>query len=180
LASKKKRERLSEGGAAARPCSATDAALLHAALGFVTRGLKHDGRRAAPIAEIHELEAPLLARLGWPHAEGTLAVAVRARAEPALLDAVGQLVLVLGVDGCKRLHYELCVATRSETTRRKLAAVRGLARLYSALKESAPAHIPEAVPFVAELVEDGELEVRQEALALMRSLEQLTGEELMH
>jgi hypothetical protein len=36
------------------------------------------------------------------------------------------------------------------------------------------------VPFVAELVEDGELEVRQEALALMRSLEQLTGEELMH
>ena len=179
-ASKKKRKRLSEGGAAALPCSATDAALLHAALGFVTRGLKHDGRRAAPIAEIHELEAPLLARLGWPHAEGAVAVAVRARAEPALLDALGQLVLVLGVDGCKRLHYELCVATRSETTRRKLAAVRGLARLYGALKESAPAHIPEAVPFVAELVEDGELEVRQEALALMRSLEQLTGEELMH
>ena len=73
------------------PGSATDAALLHAALGFVTRGLKHDGRRATPIAEIHELAAPLLARLGWPHAEGTLVVAVRARAEPALLDAVGQL-----------------------------------------------------------------------------------------
>jgi len=58
---------------------------------------------------------------------------VSARAEPALLDAVGQLVLVLGVDGCKRLHYELCVATRSEATRRMLAAVRGLARLYGAL-----------------------------------------------
>ena len=114
LASKKKRERLSEGGAAARPCSATDAALLHAALGIVTRGLKPDGRRAAPTAEIYELEAPLLARLVWPYAEGTLAVAVRARAEPALLDAAGQLVLVLGVDGCKRLHYELCVATRSD------------------------------------------------------------------
>jgi hypothetical protein len=82
LASKKKRERLSEGGAAARPCSATDAALLHAALGIVTRGLKPDGRRAAPTAEIYELEAPLLARLVWPYAEGTLAVAVRARAEP--------------------------------------------------------------------------------------------------
>ena len=64
---------------------------------------------------------------------------------------------------CKRLHYELCVATRAEAARRKLAAVRGLARLYGALKESAPAHIPEAVPFVAELLEDSELEVRQEA-----------------
>jgi hypothetical protein len=83
LASKKKRERLSEGGAAARPCSATDAALLHAALGIVTRGLKPDGRRAAPTAEIYELEAPLLARLVWPYAEGTLAVAVRARARRA-------------------------------------------------------------------------------------------------
>ena len=62
-------------------------------------------------------------------------------------------------NGCKRLHYEL--------SRRH------------ALRDDAPTH-PEAVPFVAELVEDGELEVRQEALALMRSLEQLTGEELMH
>ena len=41
--------------------------------------------------------------------------------------------------------------------------MRGLARLYGALKESAPAHIPEAVPFVAELLEDSELQVRPQA-----------------
>ena len=70
---------------------------------------------------------------------------VSARAEPALLDAVGQLVLVLGVDGCKRLHYELCVATRSEATRRMLAAVRGLARLYGALNLQTSPSPPHAV-----------------------------------
>ena len=41
--------------------------------------------------------------------------------------------------------------------------MRGLARLYGTLKESAPAHIPEAVPFVAELLEDSELQVRPQA-----------------
>ena len=158
----------------------TDAALLHATLHFVTAGLRHDGRRAAPIAEIHELEAALLSRLGWPVApDGDQARAVRARAEPALLDAVAQLVSVLGVDGCKRFHYELCIATRSETTCRKLAALRGLSRLYGALRESGLTHIPEAVPFVAEFVEDGDLDVRQEALALMRTLETMTGDTLL-
>ena len=86
----------------------------------------------------------------------------------------------VGVDGSKRLHYELCVATRAETPSTRLGALRGLARLYATLKDSALTHIPEAVPFVAELVEDGELEVRREALALMKTLEELAGDTLLH
>ena len=177
---RKKRPRLSEPAGGGAPCSATDAALLRAALHFVTLGLRHDGRKAAPIAEIHELEGALLSRLGWPLApDGELARAVRARAEPVLLDAVAQLAAVLGVDGCKQLHYELCVASRAEATPRRLAALRALSRLYGALKDSGLSHVPEAVPFVAELVEDGDMDVRQEALALMRALEQLTGDTLL-
>ena len=107
------------------------------------------------------------------------AEAARGRVEPALLDALAQLVHALGVDASKQLHYALCGATRAEAVPARRAAMRGLARLYAVLKQHALTHVPEAVPFVAELVEDGDLEVRKEALALMRSLEDLAGEELM-
>jgi len=86
------------------------------------------------------------------------------------------LVRSLGVSESKRLHFELCNRTRSEETRKKLGALRGLATLYEALGADALVYVAEAVPFVSELMEDAETSVRTEALELMRVLESLSEE----
>ena len=61
-AAKKKRKRPAEeaeqpaaaaGAGAAVACGPTEAALLHATLGFVCRGLRHDGRYTSPVSPLH-------------------------------------------------------------------------------------------------------------------------------
>ena len=59
----------------------------------------------------------------------------------------------------------------------RLGALRGLGRLYTVLGDAALMHVPNAVPFVTELVEDGEEDVRAEAAATLKQLEGLAKEE---
>lgn len=116
-----------------------------------------------PVEQLRTLEKALITRLSWqPHA--TLL--------PALLGAIGALATYLGVDGCKPLHYELCMATQAEDEVQRRSAVRGLQKLYAVLPDAVLVHSPEAVPFLSELLEDSDPEARAHALDLLNTLEQ--------
>ena len=90
---------------------------------------------------------------------------------------VGEVALCLGAEGASQLHADLCMASRSDDGPTRLGALRGLGRLYTVLGDAALMHVPNAVPFVTELVEDGEEDVRAEAAATLKQLEALAKEE---
>lgn len=95
-----------------------------------------------------------------------------------MLSALSALVTCLGPSESKRLHFELCHRTRAEEARKKRGALRGLSSLYSSLGADGIVYVAEAVPFVSELMEDAEVDVRTEAVELMRALEALSEEGL--
>lgn len=74
-----------------------------------------------------------------------------------MLSALGALVRSLGAVEAKRLHYQLCHATRVESSRLKVGALRGLVTMYSVLANDGLLHVAEAVPFVSELMEDADV-----------------------
>ena len=117
--------------------------------------------------------------IGWMGrpAGGGRAALVRARVEGAVLEMVGEVALCLGAEGASQLHADLCMASRSDDGPTRLGALRGLGRLYTVLGDAALMHVPNAVPFVTELVEDGEEDVRAEAAATLKQLEGLAKEE---
>lgn len=153
-----KRRRL--GAAAAEPD--LEVAVTRALATFLELGFTHEPERP-PAEQLRALEKALISRLGWPPA---------AMLVPALLGAVGALAASLGVDGCKPLHYELCMATQADDEAQRRGAVRGLQRLYTTLPDAVLVHSPEAVPFLSELLEDADPEARACALELLNTLEQ--------
>ena len=86
-----------------------------------------------------------------------------------MLSTLGALVQALGVSEAKRVHYLLCHATRDEATRPKVAALRGLAKMYSVLANDGLLYVAEAVPFVSELMEDAETVSSRSTRSLCRS-----------
>lgn len=68
--------------------------------------------------------------------------------------------------------------TRSPSARTRLAALEAAAQLVSRLREEYLVLLPEALPFLAELLEDPELAVEARAKELLRQLEALSGESL--
>jgi len=147
-----------------KPLASTEVALCRAIGRFVEVGFLHSVEVSA--AQLRGLEAALLRRLSQPAC---------APIEEQLLDALAAIVAAIGEEACKPLHYMLCMATRSDDVVERRAAVRALKRLYSTLRDAALMHMPEAVPFISELLEDGEADVRSEAVGLMRELEALNG-----
>jgi U3 small nucleolar RNA-associated protein 10 len=96
--------------------------------------------------------------------------------------AVGALVQMAVAGGSdvvwKPLHHALLLATRGGSTRAKLLALGGVSRLAELLREDYLNLLPEALGFIAELVEDGELAVEAAAQGLLAQLEGLSGEKL--
>lgn len=96
--------------------------------------------------------------------------------------AVGALVQIAVAGGSdvvwKPLHHALLLATRGGTTRAKLLALGGVSRLADLLREDYLNLLPEALGFIAELVEDGEVAVEAAAQGLLAQLEGLSGEKL--
>jgi U3 small nucleolar RNA-associated protein 10 len=96
--------------------------------------------------------------------------------------AVGALVQMAVAGGSdvvwKPLHHALLLATRGGTPRAKLLALGGVSRLADLLREDYLNLLPEALGFIAELVEDGELAVEAAAQGLLAQLEGLSGEKL--
>jgi|TARA_B100000513_G_scaffold186290_1_gene107931 U3 small nucleolar RNA-associated protein 10 len=135
-------------------------ALTRAILVFVELGMLHGG--TVPERELRTLEKALVASLGFSELRAL---------EASLLACLGALIGALGPDGSPALHHALCMATRSERLEQRLGALRGLARIYDTLGNSALSLAPEAMPFLSEMLEDGDQDIRAEALSLMRTNE---------
>jgi U3 small nucleolar RNA-associated protein 10 len=70
------------------------------------------------------------------------------------------------------------MASRGGSVRAKLLALGGVSRLVGLLREEYLMLLPEALPFIAELLEDGEVGVEAGAQGLVAQMEALSGERL--
>jgi hypothetical protein len=95
-----------------------------------------------------------------------------------LAAAVGALGGALGGAGCARLHFELCALSRDEAAAARLQALRCLGALYAALGADGAVHVAEAVPALAELLEDADEPVEAAARALLKEVAAATGEDV--
>ena len=75
-------------------------------------------------------------------------------------------------------HVQVLMATRSPSQAARKAAVASLAALAKRLATDYLPLLPEALPFLAELLEDVEPHVRAAASQLVVQLEALSGEKL--
>ena len=110
-----------------------------------------------------------------------------AAADAAAAAAAGALV-ALGLAGgsdaaWKPLNHALLIAARgagggARGARAKLLALGAVSRLVAALREEWLVLVPEVLPFLAELVEDGEAAVEAAAQGLLAQLEEVSGEKL--
>jgi U3 small nucleolar RNA-associated protein 10 len=97
----------------------------------------------------------------------------------AALGALLQMAVAGGSDiTWKPLHHALLMATRGGSLRAKLLALGGVSRLVELLKEEYLMLLPEALPFLSELIEDGDVAVEGAAQGLVVQLEELSGEKL--
>lgn len=131
----------------------------------------------APDPEVLPLLQPdsgLEAALG-PEAKENLDIPAR-----AVIACLAQMALAPGgSDGRWRpLNHAVLMATRAGELRTRLAALEGVAALANALQEEYLVLLPEALPFLAELLEDGQHEVEARAATTLRALETLSGEDL--
>lgn len=78
----------------------------------------------------------------------------------------------------KPLHHAVLMATRGGSVRAKLLGLGVVSKLAELLREEYLMLLPEALPFVAELVEEGEVAVEGAAQGLIAQLEALSGERL--
>jgi U3 small nucleolar RNA-associated protein 10 len=96
--------------------------------------------------------------------------------------AVGALLAVAVAGGSdvvwKPLHHALLMSTRGGSVRAKLLALGAVSRLVAELREEYLMLLPEALPFIAELVEEGEVAVEAAAQGLIAQMEALSGERL--
>ncbi|KAF6260626.1 hypothetical protein COO60DRAFT_1700230 [Scenedesmus sp. NREL 46B-D3] len=96
--------------------------------------------------------------------------------------AVGALLQMATTGGSdvywKPLHHAVLMVTRGGGVRAKLLGLGAVSRLAELLREEYLMLLPEALPFVAELMEDGEVAVEGAAQGLVAQLEALSGERL--
>lgn len=110
-----------------------------------------------------------------PEAQEALDVLAR-----ALVACLAQMALAAGGGDARwrPLNHAVLMATRSPELRTRVAALEAAAALANALQEEYLPLLPEALPFLAELLEDGQHEVEARAAATLRALEALSGEDL--
>lgn len=70
------------------------------------------------------------------------------------------------------------MATRSESKIERTRALEVICQLVDRLLEEYVILLPEAMPFMAELLEDPELSIQNKTRKLLRQLEAITGESL--
>ena len=78
----------------------------------------------------------------------------------------------------KALHYQLLLKSRSNAAQVRLGSLDALAALVEKLGEDYLALLPEAIPFLAELLEDDVDEVEAAALSTIAHMEEILGEPL--
>ncbi len=70
------------------------------------------------------------------------------------------------------------MATRSDLSLERSRALEVVTQLVERLNEEYVVLLPEAMPFLAELLEDPELTIQNKTRQLLRKLEEITGESL--
>lgn len=70
------------------------------------------------------------------------------------------------------------MATRSDLSLERSRALEVISQLIERLNEEYVILLPEAMPFLAELLEDPELTIQNKTRQLLRKLEEITGESL--
>lgn len=73
---------------------------------------------------------------------------------------------------------QVLMASRSENAKERRRSLEVVVRLVDRLGEEYVILLPEAMPFLAELLEDPELHIQNETRKLLHKLEELTGENL--
>lgn len=76
------------------------------------------------------------------------------------------------------LNHAVLMVTRSDHVRARLAALESVMAIANALQEEYLSLIPEALPFLAELLEDEDQTVEAHAATALKRLEELSGEDL--
>lgn len=97
----------------------------------------------------------------------------------AVIGCLSAMVVAAGSDALwKPLNHQVLMQTRSPLPRTRLCALEAVAQFVVRLREEYLVLLPEALPFLAELVEDVEVGVQERAKQLLRQLEELSGESL--
>ncbi|CAB3368383.1 Hypothetical predicted protein [Cloeon dipterum] len=78
----------------------------------------------------------------------------------------------------KQLHYQILLKTRSNTTMVRLVAIEAIQSFAEVLREDLLPLLPEAIPFIAELLEDEDPVVEKRTQEVARELEKILGEPL--
>ena len=96
-----------------------------------------------------------------------------------LVPVLGSVVSAAGSGGTwRRLKVSVLYLCREKASRRRLAALHTIEELCVSAKENYLELLPETVPFLSELLEDENHEVEAQCQALIRRIEEVTGESL--
>lgn len=76
------------------------------------------------------------------------------------------------------LNHAVLMASRSEDPCTRLLSLEAVAVLANSLSDEYLPLLPEALPFLAELLEDVEGQVERRAAGVVKALEELSGEDL--
>ncbi|KAA6423835.1 MAG: U3snoRNP10 and NUC211 domain-containing protein, partial [Trebouxia sp. A1-2] len=98
----------------------------------------------------------------------------------AVVSALVQMAVTANNDALwKSLNHQTLMATRSQrSVSKRLRAVAAVEGLVGRMREEYLLLLPETIPFVAELLEDPEHQVRVVTQRLIKTLEELSGESL--
>jgi U3 small nucleolar RNA-associated protein 10 len=140
------------------------------------------------VAQLHAPPPPHLLAILEQGAEGEAGLEGSLAPEAASLDVFGRAVAAClaqmavsagGGDARWRpLNHAVLMASRSEDPRTRLLSLETVAALAGGLREEYLGLLPEALPFLGELLEDVEGEVERRAAGVLKVLEELSGEDL--
>jgi U3 small nucleolar RNA-associated protein 10 len=153
------------------------AAALLAHLGPVPEGVA--GAEEAHAAAITTAKGP--AALPWLLSAATAAAGEGSSDAPAaelLLAALGAAVREGGQACWRAVHGALLLRTRAPDVRVRVLACAGLRRVWETVGEELLPLFPESLPFLAELLEDGDGLVEREAQRLCLAIQQFLGEDI--
>ncbi|EPS73229.1 hypothetical protein M569_01520 [Genlisea aurea] len=96
-----------------------------------------------------------------------------------VVSCIGQMAVAADSDLLwKPLNHEVLMQTRSEKVRARVLGVRVVKFLVDNLRDGYMALLPETIPFLGELLEDGEVTVKTLAQQVIVEMETITGESL--
>jgi U3 small nucleolar RNA-associated protein 10 len=117
---------------------------------------------------------PLVNQLEVPEATPDL---YRSKADK-LGDCLVQLAVAVGTDVLwKPLNYQVLLRTRSDSPIVRYSALQIVEKLYERLGEEFVILVPETVPFLAELMEDSNLQVEQLSHKVIKTINSFLGDE---